>query len=57
MNKPTLAMPARSSPRGAEAERRPVGRVSPENPPKGAKPIGPIIYEIQKGADVWPGRK
>jgi hypothetical protein len=23
----------------------------------GRKPTGPVIYTIQKGADVWPGRK
>jgi hypothetical protein len=21
------------------------------------KPMGPVIYRLEKGADVWPGRK
>jgi hypothetical protein len=32
------------------------GRVAPEPEPT-RKPTGPVIYTIQKGADVWPGRK
>jgi hypothetical protein len=33
-----------------------VGRKLPQPVPR-QKPTGPIIYNLDKGADVWPGLK
>jgi len=45
---------------GKSVERPPtrpvVDRAFAEAPPK-RKPTGPVIYRIEKGADVWPVRK
>jgi hypothetical protein len=53
MNKPMAGkpiMPARPDRSSAGA---PVRQVTP----KREKPTGPVIYRLEKGADVWPGRK
>jgi hypothetical protein len=46
--------------RGSRASRKPDqaanGHSSPEPVPR-RKPMGPVIYKLEKGADVWPGHK
>jgi hypothetical protein len=57
MNKPKAATPIRPMPPAARAERSAAGAGSRQAPPKHEKPTGPVIYRLEKGADVWPGRK
>jgi hypothetical protein len=46
--------------RGSRAPRKPEssgnGRLSPEPVPR-HKPMGPVVYKLEKGANVWPSHK
>ncbi len=57
MSEPNTGTPVQRAPRTAPQVERPVaGRASPE-PLSPRKPTGPITYKLEKGANVWPGRK
>ncbi len=56
MNTPKPGPQARTIVRPpAKADPPPAGHASPKRPL--LKPTGPVIYSIEKGANVWPGRK
>ncbi len=58
MNKPKAEKPIERAEMMSPA--KPVrflsGGPSSESAPK-RKPSGPVIYRVENGADVWPGRK
>ncbi len=56
MNKPIIAKPVPDAPRISTPERSAAGRVMADPAPR-RKPTGPVIYRVEKGADVWPGRR
>ena len=56
MNKPIIAKPVPELPRVSVRERSTASRLIADPAPR-RKPTGPVIYRIEKGADVWPGRK
>jgi hypothetical protein len=55
MNKPIAAKPAPDFPRVSTPDRSSAGRLMADPAPR-RKPTGPVIYQIEKGADVWPIR-
>ena len=56
MNKPITVKPVPDLPRLSTPERSAAGRLVADPTPR-RKPSGPVIYRVEKGADVWPGRK
>jgi len=57
MNKPETGKTGRRTDAPPpKAEKSLAGRVLADAAPK-RKPSGPVIYRIEKGADVWPGRR
>jgi hypothetical protein len=58
MNKPKTEKTGRhaEAPPPNRSEQSLAGSVLSESGHK-RKPSGPVTYKIQKGADVWPGRK
>jgi hypothetical protein len=55
MNKPIAAKPAPDFPRVSTPDLAGAGRLLADPAPR-RKPTGPVIYQVEKGADVWPGR-
>jgi hypothetical protein len=55
MNKPIAAKPAPDFPRVSTPDRSAAGRLLADPAPR-RKPTGPVIYQVEKGADVWPVR-
>ena len=54
--------PAQRNPPAARPDRSmagaPLRQAQPTHEkPALEKPMGPVIYRLEKGADVWPGRK
>jgi hypothetical protein len=56
MNKPITARPIPDAPRVSTSGRPASGQALADVAPR-RKPTGPMIYRVEKGADVWPGRK
>jgi hypothetical protein len=52
-----MKQPAPRQDRTGKTERSMAGRVMSETNHTPRKPSGPVIYTIEKGADVWPTRK
>jgi hypothetical protein len=62
MSKPMAGMPIQEIQPAARPDRSMAGAASRQAQPKHEKPtlekpMGPVIYRLEKGADVWPGRK
>jgi anti-sigma-K factor RskA len=57
MNKPMVGKPVQQPAPATRPERSITGAPARQSPPKQGKPTGPVIYRLEKGADVWPGRK
>jgi hypothetical protein len=57
MNKPIVGQPVQHVEPTARSIPSSAGSSAPPLPPKHNKPTGPVIYRLEKGADVWPGRK
>jgi hypothetical protein len=55
MNKPIAARPAPDFPGVSTPDLPATGRLLADPAPR-RKPTGPVIYQIEKGADVWPIR-
>jgi hypothetical protein len=56
MNKPITARPVPDAPRVSLPGRSAASRVIADPAPR-RKPTGPVIYRVEKGADVWPTRR
>jgi hypothetical protein len=56
MNKPITAKPVPDGTRVSSTDKAVASRVL-TNPAPRRKPTGPMIYRVDNGADVWPGRK
>jgi hypothetical protein len=57
MTNPSNSAPVHKEPRPVSDGRKSVaGRVL-DGTHSDRKPVGPVTYKLEKGANVWPGRK